>query len=66
MFKKEDFDYVISSGPPHSMHLIALNLRERFMFKWVADFSPWTNMEYFDRIPLWNDSKKKHFYFQKK
>ncbi len=67
VFKKEDFDYVISSGPPHSMHLIALNLRERFMFKWVADFrDPWTNMEYFDRIPLWNDSKKKHFYFQKK
>src|SRR4051812_47618816 len=37
-------DYVISSGPPHSMHLIAAGLKSKFPHvKWVADFrDPWT------------------------
>ena len=67
LFSKDNFDYVISTGPPHSMHLIALNLREKYNFKWIADFrDPWTNMEYFAKLPLIHDSKKKHFELQKK
>ena len=49
------------------MHLIALNLSEKYNFKWIADFrDPWTNMEYFAKLPLTHDSKKKHFELQKK
>ena len=67
VFSKENFDYVISTGPPHSMHVIALNLRERYNFKWIADFrDPWTNMEYFSKLTLLHDSKKKHFDLQEK
>ena len=67
LFLKDNFDYVISTGPPHSMHLIALNLSEKYNFKWIADFrDPWTNMEYFAKLPLIHDSKKKHFELQKK
>ena len=67
LFLKDNFDYVVSTGPPHSMHLIALYLRERYKFKWIADFrDPWTNMEYFEKLPLMHDSKKKHFELQKK
>ena len=48
------------------MHLIALNLSEKYNFKWIADFrDPWTNMEYFAKLPLIHDSKKKHFELQK-
>lgn len=67
VFSKENFDYVISTGPPHSMHLIALNLRRKYNFKWISDFrDPWTNMEYFAKLPFTDYSKKKHFDLQKK
>ena len=35
---KNNIEYIISSGPPHSMHLIALGLKNKFTsLKWVAD-----------------------------
>jgi len=67
LFLKENYDFVISTGPPHSMHLIALKLREKHNFKWIADFrDPWTNMEYFSKIPLLDSSRRKHFDLEKK
>ncbi|HQQ93605.1 MAG TPA: glycosyl transferase family 1 [Bacteroidia bacterium] len=47
-------DCIISSGPPHSMHLIALGLRRRFPnLKWIADFrDPWTNIDFYDKLML--------------
>ena len=59
-------DAVISTGPPHSMHLIALNLKRRLNLKWIADFrDPWTDIEYFDKLNFWDDSRKRHFNFEK-
>jgi glycosyltransferase involved in cell wall biosynthesis len=40
---RERFDVVLSSSPPHSLHLPLLFLRKVKRFKWVADFrDPWT------------------------
>jgi hypothetical protein len=34
-------DAVVSAGPPHSMHLIALGLQKKLGLPWLADFSHW-------------------------
>ncbi|MBT5354180.1 MAG: glycosyl transferase family 1, partial [Flavobacteriales bacterium] len=44
--KKEGITHIISTGPPHSMHLIALGLKKKNVdLKWVADFrDPWSEL----------------------
>ena len=40
-------DVIISSGPPHSMHLIAEKLHQKNTVKWLADFrDPWSDLYY--------------------
>ena len=40
-------DVIISTGPPHSMHLIAQQLKNSFDIPWMADFrDPWTDLYY--------------------
>ena len=47
IIKKEDIKFVITTGPPHSSHLIGLKLKKEFSIKWIADFrDPWTSMFY--------------------
>lgn len=59
---KNNIEYIISSGPPHSMHLIALGLKNKFTsLKWVADFrDPWTNIDFYDKLMLTKRANKKH------
>jgi glycosyltransferase involved in cell wall biosynthesis len=46
-------DVVISTGPPHSMHLIGLGLKKRLGIPWIADFrDPWTNIDFYRDLPL--------------
>jgi glycosyltransferase involved in cell wall biosynthesis len=55
-------DIIISSGPPHSTHLIAMELQKRFQIKWLADFrDPWTNIDFYKDLKLtkWADNKHK-------
>lgn len=59
--KENDIDYVISTGPPHTTHLIALAIKKKFNIKWVADFrDPWTNIDYYHKLKLSNRADKKH------
>jgi len=59
--RKNHIDLIISTGPPHSTHLIALILKKKHNIKWIADFrDPWTHIEYFDSLPLLNINRKKH------
>ncbi len=54
-------DAIISSGPPHSMHLIAYQLRKQFEIPWIADFrDPWTEIYYFNDLKLSNWAVKSH------
>jgi hypothetical protein len=44
---KNEIDAIISSGPPHSMHLIAQKLQQQNDVKWLADFrDPWSDLYY--------------------
>ncbi|QTN38754.1 glycosyl transferase family 1 [Cryomorphaceae bacterium] len=43
--RKNPVDMILSSGPPHSVHLIGQKLHKQFGTPWVADFrDPWTNI----------------------
>jgi glycosyltransferase involved in cell wall biosynthesis len=57
-----DIKYVISSGPPHTMHLIAWGLKQSHpTLKWVADFrDPWTNIDFYEKLMLSRFADKKH------
>lgn len=38
---------VVTTGPPHSSHLIGLKLKQKFNVFWLADFrDPWTEISY--------------------
>lgn len=54
-------DVVVSTGPPHSMHLIALELHEKTGIPWVADFrDPWTEIDFYDDLKLTRRADCKH------
>ena len=64
---KNDMDIVISSGPPHSLHLIGMALKEELGIKWVADFrDPWTTIHYHQSLRLNKRAQKKHLKLESK
>ncbi len=60
--KDNRITHVISSGPPHSMHLIALGLKDKNKnLKWIADFrDPWTNIDFYEKLMLSGFADRKH------
>ena len=59
--KEHPVDAIITTGPPHSMHLIGLGLKRATGIKWVADFrDPWTDIDYYGQLTLtkWADKKQ--------
>jgi len=63
---KNAIDVVITTGPPHSLHLIGLELKQKLDIKWIADFrDPWTDIDYFHQLPLTNKAIKKHYQLEK-
>lgn len=51
LLKKEQFHCVITTGPPHSSHLIGLKLSRKTGVPWVADFrDPWTDIYYYRKF----------------
>jgi glycosyltransferase involved in cell wall biosynthesis len=60
--KENKIEVVVTSGPPHSLHLIGLALKEKFPdLKWIADFrDPWTEISYYKHLKLTKSSDRKH------
>ena len=60
--KENHFDAFVTTGPPHSLHLIGLELKKIFPnLKWIADFrDPWTEISYYKHLKLTKSSDKKH------
>jgi glycosyltransferase involved in cell wall biosynthesis len=59
--EKNPVDVIITTGPPHSLHLIGLHLKKKKDIKWISDFrDPWTEIDYFHKMPLNKKAKKKH------
>ncbi len=55
-------DTIITTAPPHSLHLIGLRLKEKFpSLRWIADFrDPWTTIGYHSQLRLTKRSVRKH------
>ncbi|HLV15499.1 MAG TPA: glycosyltransferase family 4 protein [Xanthomarina sp.] len=52
---------IITTGPPHSLHLIGLELQKKLAVNWISDFrDPWTTIGYHNQLKLTNFAKKKH------
>ena len=65
--KRNPVDAIISTGPPHSMHLIAARLGRAAKTRWIADFrDPWTGIFYFKHLPLADFAKRRHEKLEKK
>ena len=59
--KDHPVDAIISTGPPHSMHLIAMKLKEALGLPWIADFrDPWTEIDFYDELHLSKWADRKH------
>ncbi len=58
-----EIDTIISTGPPHSMHLIGLGLKKRIpKINWAADFrDPWTQIDFYHELlpGKWADKRHK-------
>lgn len=59
--KTNPVDVIITTGPPHSLHLIGLELKKKMHCNWFADFrDPWTTIGYHKDLKLTKSSQKKH------
>ena len=60
--KENHFDAFVTTGPPHSVHLIGLELKKEFPdLKWIADFrDPWTEISYYKHLKLTKSADLKH------
>src|SRR5690606_4957749 len=65
--QENQIETVITTGPPHSLHLIGLGLKEKLNLKWIADFrDPWTSIVYHKELKLTKKSQQKHKELEKK
>lgn len=59
--QENGIDIVITTGPPHSLHLIGKGLKEKLGVKWLADFrDPWTTIGYHKELKLSASAEAKH------
>ena len=48
------YDVLITTGPPHSTHLVGLKLKKKYKIRWLTDFrDPWTKMGYLKNVKRW-------------
>lgn len=65
--KENRVDAIVSTGPPHSMHLIAHAVATGNKIPWLADFrDPWTNIDYYKDLMLTGWADRKHHKLEKK
>jgi glycosyltransferase involved in cell wall biosynthesis len=59
--KENPVDVIVSTGTPHSMHLIAHKVMKKLQIPWLADFrDPWTKIDFYEQLPLTKCADKKH------
>lgn len=64
--REHPVDLIVSTGPPHSMHLIAQRAASESGLPWIADFrDPWTKIFYFKHLGLSERTARKHRLLEK-
>lgn len=52
ILRSNRFDVVVTTGPPHSTHLIGMALKKSTGIRWIADWrDPWSEVYYFKLNP---------------
>jgi len=66
--KEHPVDLIVTTGPPHSMHMIGLGLKKYCKdIPWLADFrDPWTEIDFYHRLKLTWLADKIHRRLEKK
>lgn len=63
---ENNIETIITTGPPHSLHLIGLQLKKELNIHWITDFrDPWTTIGYHNKLKLSNWAAKKHKILEK-
>jgi hypothetical protein len=61
ILEHDKIGHIITTGPPHSVHLIGYQLKKRSGAQWFADFrDPWTTIGYHDQLKMTENSLRKH------
>jgi glycosyltransferase involved in cell wall biosynthesis len=64
---KNPVDAVVSTGPPHSMHLIAMQIHKKLDIPWLADFrDPWTGIDFYHQLKLTSFADRLHHKLERK
>ena len=59
--EENNIDTIITTGPPHSVHLIGFHLKKKTKVNWIADFrDPWTTIGYQKSLKLSSFAASKH------
>ncbi|WP_396181087.1 glycosyltransferase family 4 protein [Flavobacterium sp.] len=59
--QENNIETIITTGPPHSLHLIGLELKKQIKVNWIADFrDPWTTIGYHKELKLSKWARAKH------
>lgn len=59
--QEHQIDTVITTGPPHSVHLIGKELKAQLGIRWIADFrDPWTTIAYHKEMLMTEQARAKH------
>ena len=60
-FKENNLNNLITTGPPHSMHLAGMKLKQDIGINWIADFrDPWSNFFQNKLLNKLESTMKKH------
>lgn len=52
---------IVSTGPPHTTHLIAKRVAKYHNIAWLADFrDPWTNIDFYHKLKLSKSADRRH------
>ncbi len=62
LLRDEEISSIITTGPPHSMHLIGLELKQNHKVQWIADFrDPWSQFgDLLDKYYVSTRNRKKY------
>jgi glycosyltransferase involved in cell wall biosynthesis len=61
------FQAIITTGPPHSLHLIGQKLKQKHGIPWLADFrDPWSQWEFLDTLPMLSFIRRRHEALERK
>jgi glycosyltransferase involved in cell wall biosynthesis len=61
LLQEGQFQAIITTGPPHSLHLIGQKLKQKHGLPWLADFrDPWSQWEFLDTLPMLSFIRRRH------